>query len=167
MRNLAAALFRLENSQGPEPVRAVLTALVEWLADPEQMELRRSFVIWLHEAFFKTRLPAVQFPELSNLEEIRIMLTDRVLDWTQQWKQEGLQQGRQEGRQEGLHSERQLLLRLVRRRFSDDAMERSRMLLAQIENPAVLEELGEMVLDCADGEAWLARLNAAVGEDRN
>jgi hypothetical protein len=89
MRNLAAALFRLENSRGPEPVRAVLSALAEWLADPEQMELRRSFVIWLHEAFFKTRLPAVQFPELSNLEEIRIMLTDRVLDWTQQWKQEG------------------------------------------------------------------------------
>ena len=50
MRNLAAALFRLENSQGPEPVREVLAALAEWLADPEQMELRRSFVIWLHEA---------------------------------------------------------------------------------------------------------------------
>ena len=162
MRNLAAALFRLENSTGPEPVRAVLVALAEWLADPQQLELRRSFVIWLHEAFFKTRLPAVQFPELSTLEEIRIMLTDRVLDWTQQWKQEGrqegLQAGLQQGRQEGLHSERQLLLRLVRRRFGDDAMERSRMLLAQIENPSVLEELGEMVLDCADGEAWSAAL---------
>ena len=162
MRNLAAALFRLENSNGPEPVRDVLVALAEGLADPQQLELPRSFVLWLPEAFLQTRLPAVQFPDLSTLEEIGILLTDRVLDWTQQWKQEGrqegLQAGLQQGRQEGLHSERQLLLRLVRRRFGDDAMERSRMLLAQIENPSVLEELGEMVLDCADGEAWSAAL---------
>ena len=34
----------------------------------------------------------VSFPELNHLEEIRIMLTERVLDWTQQWKQEGLQE---------------------------------------------------------------------------
>jgi hypothetical protein len=66
MRNLAAALFRLENSRGPEPVREVLTALAEWLADPAQVDLRRSLVIWLREAFLKTRLPAVQFLELST-----------------------------------------------------------------------------------------------------
>jgi hypothetical protein len=29
MRNLAAALFRLENSRGPEAVREVLVALAE------------------------------------------------------------------------------------------------------------------------------------------
>ena len=71
----------------------------------------------------------------------------------EQWVQEG----RQEGRQEGLNSERQLLLRLVRRRFGA-AAERSQALLARIGEPAVLEELGEVLLDCADGEAWLAAL---------
>ena len=50
-------------------------------------------MIWLREAFLKTRLPNVSFPELNHLEEIRIMLTERVLDWTQQWKQEGLHRG--------------------------------------------------------------------------
>jgi hypothetical protein len=165
MRNLAAALFRLENSQGPEPVRAVVSALADWLADPQQVELRRSFVIWLHEAFFKTRLPAVQFPELSTLEEIRIMLTDRVLDWTQQWKQEGLQQGRQEGRQEGLHSERRALLRLIHRRFGDSAADRSAPTLEQIVQPPILEDLFENLLDCADESAWLARLNAVVDKE--
>jgi len=34
-------------------------------------------------------------------------------------------------------------------------------LLAQITEPTVLEDLGEALLDCADGEAWLARLGAA------
>ena len=38
--------------------------------------------------------------ELNSLEEVRIMLAERVVDWTQQWKQEGLQ--------EGLHIQRNL-----------------------------------------------------------
>ena len=37
-------------------------------------------------------------------------------------------------------------------------MERSRALLERVEEMAVLEELGEAVLDCGDGEAWLAVL---------
>lgn len=172
-RNLAAALFRLENSRGPEPVREVLSALADWLSDPEQAELRRSFVLWLRQAFLKTRLPTVQFPELGNLEEIRIMLTDRVLDWTQQWKQEGLQAGReeglragrQEGLQEGLHSERRMLRRLVRRRFGEGVAIQSTPLLERITQPEVFEDLGEALFDCADDRAWLARLNTAVGEN--
>jgi len=55
-------------------------------------------------------------------------------------------------------AERQLLLRLVRKRFGEAVMERSRALLERVEEMAVLEELGEVVLDCADGEAWLAIL---------
>ena len=76
----------------------------------------------------------------------------------QKGQQEGWQKGRQEGRQEGLNSERQLVLRLVRKQFGAALMERSRALLAMIEESAVLEELGEGLLDCADGEAWLAML---------
>jgi hypothetical protein len=41
-------------------------------------------------------------------------------------------------------------------------MERSRALLETIEESTVLEELGEGVLDCADGEAWLAMLARQV-----
>ena len=37
-------------------------------------------------------------------------------------------------------------------------MERNRALLERVGEMAVLEELGEVVLDCADGEAWLAIL---------
>lgn len=37
-------------------------------------------------------------------------------------------------------------------------MDTSRPLLDRMEAMAVLEELEEAVLDCADGEAWLAML---------
>jgi hypothetical protein len=69
--------------------------------------------------------------------------------------------GRQEGLQQGLDSERQLLLRMVRRRFGEAVAASSAPWLAQISEPPVLEDLGEILLDCADGEAWLARLSTA------
>jgi hypothetical protein len=164
MRNLAAALFRLENSRDPEPVRAVLIALAEWLNAPEQFELRHSFVVWLREAFFKTRLPATPFPELNDLEEIRIMLSERVLDWTVQWKQQGLQEGLQQGLQQGLQGERRLLVRQIRRRFGEAIALQSTPTLERIEQQAVFEELGEDLVGCADEIAWLARLQAAAKE---
>jgi predicted transposase/invertase (TIGR01784 family) len=76
----------------------------------------------------------------------------------EQWVQEGLQRGLQQGLRQGVDSERQLLLRMTRRRFGSRAAEHSQPLLARIGEPEVLEELGEVLLDCADGEAWLAAL---------
>ena len=78
------------------------------------------------------------------------MLTERVVDWTQQWKQEG--------RQEGLDSERRLLLRLIRHRFGEAIAAYSTPALNRIEQLAVFEDSGEYLLSCADGEAWLALL---------
>lgn len=158
MRNLVAALFRLEQSRDPEPVHEAVRALGEWLTDPEQSELRHSFVVWLREAFLATRLPGVELPELNELENIRTMLSERVVSWTEQWKQDGLRQGRQEGLSEGLSSERRLLLRQIRRRFGEAAAERSAPLLAGIDDPMRLEDLGEVLLDCVDAKAWEARL---------
>ena len=42
MRNMVAALFRLENSRGPEDVFRVVETLVEWLQAPEQADLQPS-----------------------------------------------------------------------------------------------------------------------------
>jgi hypothetical protein len=58
--------------------------------------------------------------------------------------------------QQGLDSERQLLVRQVRRRFGEAVAVSSAPLLARIAAPATLEDLGEGLLDCADGAAWLA-----------
>ena len=52
-------------------------------------------------------------------------------------------------------------MRLVRRRFGETVAANSAPLLARITDPTVLEDLGEALLDCADGAAWLARLDAA------
>jgi hypothetical protein len=115
----------------------------------------------------KARLPKVSFPELNNLEEVRNMLTERVVDWTQQWKQEGLRQGLQQGLQQVLHSERRLLQRLIRRRFGEAIAVQSCPVLERIEQLTLFEVLGEELFDCADETVWLARLQAVAGENQH
>ncbi|MDG4595660.1 MAG: transposase [Candidatus Contendobacter sp.] len=88
------------------------------------------------------------------------MLSDRVLDWTQQWKQEDLQQGLQQG----LYSEWRMLLRLIHRRLSEAVADQSALMLERIEQPTMFEDLGEELFNCVDDAAWLARLNAVVGK---
>ena len=132
LRNVAAALFRLENSRRAEDIERVLAALVEWLGDPAQTALRRSFVVWLKRVLLPARVPGVDIPDVIELQEIRTMLAERVKKWTEEWKQEGLQAGLQKGRQVGLQEGRQegrregmligearLLRRQLVRRFGD------------------------------------------------
>jgi hypothetical protein len=162
LQNLAAALFRLENSRTPADVLGVLESLVTWLRDPTQESLRRAFTMWLRRVLLPARLPAVVMPEVQDLAEVQSMLAERVMEWTQQWKEEGLEQGRQEGleqgRQEGLAAERALLLRLVRRRFGEACAQALAPLLEGQSDPDTLAEIGEWIITCDTGEAFLARV---------
>ena len=117
LRNVAAALFRLEKGHNPEDIQRVLAALLQWLNEPDLVELKRSFAAWISRVLLPVRLPGIRLPEMEDLQEVRSMLAERVVDWTRQWKQEGLEAGRQEGRQEGLESVRQVLLEDLESRF--------------------------------------------------
>jgi uncharacterized protein DUF4351 len=114
LRNLAAALFRLENSRTPADVQRVLRALIDWLKAPEQRHLRRAFTVWLKRVFLPGRVPGRVFDELQDLQEVEAMLAERVKEWAEEWKRQGLQEGIQEGLQQG---EAAIVLRLLERRF--------------------------------------------------
>jgi predicted transposase YdaD len=113
--NLAAALFRLENSQAPEELQGMLKTLSLWLYAPEQASLRRAFTVWLKKVLLPARLPGVELPELADLNEVNTMLAERVMEWTRQWKaqgmQEGIEKGIEKGREEGRKSGEIALLR--------------------------------------------------------
>jgi hypothetical protein len=93
MRNLVAALFRLENSRGPEDIIRVLETLIEWLHTSEQAELARALVAWLRRSLLASRMPDVDIPEIENLQEARTMLAERVKDWKKQWQEEAQKEG--------------------------------------------------------------------------
>jgi len=129
MRNLVAALFRLENSRAPEDIANVVAALSEWLKAPDQADLRRAFVGWLRQVLLPRRIPGAEIPEIENLQEVRTMLAERVQEWTKQWKQEG---------------EAGLLMRQLERKFGPlDAAVRTRLERADSER---LLEWAERVL---------------------
>ena len=90
-RNLAAALFRLENSRAPQDIERVLASLLDWLGAPEQGDLRRAFVVWLKRVLLPARVPGVEIPNVNELQEMHAMLAERVKTWTEEWKQQGLQ----------------------------------------------------------------------------
>ena len=118
LRNLVAALCRLENSREPADVQRVLGVLSDWLRGPEDDSLRRAFTVWLRRVLLPARLPGVEIPEVYDLVEMHTMLAERVLEWTQQWKEQGLQEGLQEGLQQGQVQEaRAMVLEAVAAHF--------------------------------------------------
>jgi predicted transposase YdaD len=176
MRNLSAALFRLEASRGADEAMAIVRALIDWLKDPEQSSLRRAFAVWLGRVFLPKRLPGVSFTPMDDLSEVYHMLADNVETWADTWKQQGREQGREQGleqgREQGLEqgleqgreATRHLLLRQVRRRFGSEIAERSEPLLARISDLEQLEELGDQLLLSADGKVWLSELERPLND---
>ena len=131
LRNLAAALFRLENSRTPQDVEQVLAALVSWLQAPEQTSLRRAFTVWLKRVFLPGKLPGVELGSINDLREVQSMLAERVTEWTEEWKRQGMEKGLQQGRLEG---EVALLLRQLELRFGKlDETSRARVRRADAE----------------------------------
>jgi hypothetical protein len=67
LHNLAAALFRLENSRSYADVLAVVRSLLEWLTQPEQSSLRRAFVVWISRVILK-RTPGGSVEGVEDLQ---------------------------------------------------------------------------------------------------
>ncbi len=84
LKNLVAALFRLENSHSPERLLEVVTNLLEWLSDPEQDSLRRAFTVWFGRVLFPSRFDATTQPAIENLMEVKNMLSERVKEWNKE-----------------------------------------------------------------------------------
>ena len=116
LRNLVAALCRLENSREPADVQRVLRALMDWLQAPTDDSLRRAFTVWLRRVLLPARLPGVEIPEVHDLVEMHTMLAERVVEWTQRWKEEGLQQGLQQGQ---MQEARAMVLEAVTAHFGE------------------------------------------------
>ncbi len=122
LKNLVSALFRLENSRDPERIREVVTALLDWLAAPEQASLRRAFTVWFNRVFFPSRGKEMIPPEFEELTEVRAMLAETVAEWKEEWKRDGLKEGLKKGLKKGLNEGRKegeanILLKLIEMKF--------------------------------------------------
>ncbi|PRB83814.1 Rpn family recombination-promoting nuclease/putative transposase [Pseudomonas sp. MYb185] len=150
VRNLVAALFGLENSRTPEDMQQLLSRLIDWLTLPEQMSLRRNFIVWIKRVLLPSRMDGINFEQLNELQEISTMLSEQSKSWTRNWKEQGLQQGLERGLEQGLEQgrkegEQSVLQRLLTRRFGPlDAVTQQRL---QEASSADLERWADNILD--------------------
>jgi predicted transposase YdaD len=159
LRNLVAALCRLENSREPEDVQQVLGVLIDWLQAPEDDSLRRAFTVWLRRVLLPARLPGVEIPEVHDLMEMHSMLAERVVEWTQRWKAEGLQQGLQEGLQQGQVQEaRAMVLEAITAHFGETPHDIA-VIVQRVEDRETLHGLLRQAITCPTLEAFREALH--------
>ena len=103
---------RLYNGEGRWTVAEELVELIEVI--PGSLERYRPALRYL----LPRRAPAVAFPELTDLREVKTMLAERVQEWTREWREQGRKAGRQEGHQKGLLvGGRTVLIRQLEKKF--------------------------------------------------
>ncbi len=100
--NLVVLLFELERSRSADELTGLLERLAGLVTDPDLADLRRAFKAFLRESLLPARFPGVWFPAMADLEEMRPMLRETVMEWTREWTREG---------------EVKMLLRLLERKF--------------------------------------------------
>ena len=106
--NLVAAVFRLEHASSPSDVSDIVKFLIEWLAD--RPDLRKMFARWLSATLMRKSEYDILLPEIDDLQEIKVMLADKVEVWAKAYIAEGKQEGLQQG-------ETLLLQKLLAKRF--------------------------------------------------
>jgi hypothetical protein len=156
LRNLVAALFRLESGRTHAEIDGVVRTLIEWLRSPQQDSLRRAFSVWLGRVILG-RLPGGAVTHVDDLQEMRAMLADQFQEWREEFErqasQEGLRKGMQEGMSKGMQEgmskgmregEARLLLRVLASRFGE--LPQSVQVRVQQADVSQLERWGDRLL---------------------
>jgi predicted transposase YdaD len=150
LRNLVAAVFQFEQAQSPSSIEDIINLLIEWLAD--RPDLKRMFALWIRATLMRKQNYSISLPQIDDLQEIKVMLADRLEEWAHGYiaegelkgKQQGLQEGKQQGLQEGKQQGEMLALqRLLAKRFGVIPMETVALI-----SQAPLEDI-EKWFDCA------------------
>lgn len=113
-QNLVAAVFRLEQPQTPEVIEEVVRQIEASTRSPEYEPVRRLVAIWIRASLKRNRKYPILLPELDDLQELSVSLSQRIEQWAEGFIATGKLQGQLEGRLEG---EARVLARLLARRF--------------------------------------------------
>ena len=111
VRNLAACLFGLEQSSGPEELFEFGEKLNRWMeTDPNLESMRRDFSL-----YFESTLKRDEDRSLSNPFQGGNMLAERVNKWIEEYKAQGKAEGSAEGKAEGRLEERVSILKRMKK----------------------------------------------------
>ena len=112
LKNLVAAVFRFERPDKPETISDLLSLLKDWLQD--RPDLRRMFALWIRATLMRKTEYRIVLPEIDDLQELNVMLAERLEEWAHGYEAQGVQKGMQQGSQQAAAS---MLTSLMRARF--------------------------------------------------
>ena len=175
--NRQAALIRLESASGDEVPGLLAEAFQRW-SGPESAGLRRGFHA---RAGHLLRRRGLALPPLADYErmlaqeqgarEMTTLMEARLQEWhenaiaqgVQQGIQQGVRQGLRQGLRQGVHQGQADLLRhLAERRFGAETARRLSALLDGADADR-LTDVGDWIVECANGDELLDRVRQARG----
>jgi len=119
-KNLVAAIFKLEQPQHPAEIQRILAEVLEATKGPEYVQVRRIIALWIRAALNRNRRYPIPLPELDDLQELSVMLSQRIEEWAKAYMATGEEKGLEKGLEQGLlKGEARMLGRLLSRRFGE------------------------------------------------
>ena len=112
LKNLVAAVFRIEHPASPGTIKTLLNLMGEWLLD--RPDLRRMIAVWIRATLMRKQEYRIVLPEVDDLQELNMGLAEKLEQWAHDYEARGRQEGRQEGEAKG---EALALQRLLAKRF--------------------------------------------------
>ena len=169
--NVLSMIARLEQARSLARLEELVESLVNWLERAGEPNLLHVFGAWI-ELVLEQRTGMAEGtpePDFSREEQEKVTtLLERVRKWGEeerkQWLEEGVEQGRREGVEKGrIEGERDLVYRLVARRFGPDTAERLGPVLDPLSDPERIVAVADAVLECQTAEEFIARARKAAG----
>lgn len=152
-RNVADAWFRAIRVRDYSTASSALRQLVNALEGHEHDRLRAAITNWFLEVVLTVFLPEDKLAELRDLRdlvEVRQMLSENMVKWSDEWLAKGLTQG-----------QRSILVRQAHVRFGAGTAAAFADQLERVNSAEALGAIGEWLLTCASGEALLAKMREA------
>ncbi len=130
------------------------------LSTAEHEPLRGTFLGWFRQLVARTGVDLEFLEDRANMEQVE---QSGVLHTTLEERFQAIHdafraESDKRGLDQGLERERRLLVRLAKRKHGTDVAGPVATLLAGIDNPDRLQDVGEWIVDCEIGGALLARL---------
>lgn len=140
-KNLVGHLIAIGQSRSPEEMNACIERLNEHTDTPQDVEIRRTFAIWLSH-LLRRRFRNNAIPEFQNLQEVHTMLAQNLEEWVQSVEDRGIAKGETKGIAKG---EAILLQRQLTRKFG--TLPETLQQRIQTATPAQLETWSLNILD--------------------
>ena len=178
--NCVSLMVATELMSDLEEAVGILETALRLLPAPDQEKLRDTFLSWFRLATGRIGVDLEFLEDKAIMEQLertgalRTTLEERFqalhdtlraegrAEGIEQGIERGIEQGIERGIEQGIERERQLLRRLTERKFGAVTAGRLAGLLAGIGDPRRLQDVGEWIIDCAEGKELIARLEGSA-----